>query len=243
MKRSIRKDKRDYIENQASQAEEAAGQGNLKDLYLVIKKLSGKFQQTDKPMKDKDGDQPTTTEEQLKRWAEQFRELLNRPSPETPPDIPPAETELPISCDKPTKAEIKKAIMTLRSGKAAGPGEISAEAIKADMETVTNMLHSLFSKIWEKEEVPAQWKGGIVIKLPKKGYLRDCNNYRGIMLLSVPDKVLNRVLLERMKEAVDPKLRDQQAGFRRNRPHRQYTHHSRAVAGVELPSLHQLHRL
>ena len=242
MKRSIRKDKRDYIENQASQAEEAAGQGNLKDLYLVIKKLSGKFQQTDKPVKDKDGDQPTTTEEQLKRWAEQFRELLNRPSPETPPDIPPAETELPISCDKPTKAEIKKAIMTLRSGKAAGPGEIPAEAIKADMETVTNMLHSLFSKIWEKEEVPAQWKGGIVIKLPKKGDLRDCNTYRGIMLLSVPDKVLNRVLLERMKEAVDPKLRDQQAGFRRNRPHRQCTHHSRAVAGVELPSLHQLHR-
>ena len=74
MKRSIRKDKRDYIENLASQAEEAAGQGNLKDLYLVIKKLSGKVQQTDKPVKDKDGDQLTTTEEQLKRWAEQFRE-------------------------------------------------------------------------------------------------------------------------------------------------------------------------
>ena len=37
------------------------------------------------------------------------------------------------------------------------------------------------------------------------------------MLLSTPGKVLNRVLLERMKEAVDPKLRDQQTGFRRNR--------------------------
>ena len=36
------------------------------------------------------------------------------------------------------------------------------------------------------------------------------------MLLSTPGKVLNRLLLERMKEAVDPKLRDQQAGFRRN---------------------------
>ena len=37
------------------------------------------------------------------------------------------------------------------------------------------------------------------------------------MLLSMPSKVLNRVLLERIKEAVDPKLRDQQAGFRRNK--------------------------
>ena len=107
--------------------------------------------------------------------------------------------------------------MILRSGKAAGPDEIPAEAIKADIETAVKMLYSLFSKIWKKEEVPAQWKEGIIIKLPKKGELRDCSNYRGIMLLSTLGKVLNRVLLERIKEAVDPKLRDQQAVFRRNR--------------------------
>ena len=94
---------------------------------------------------------------------------------------------------------------------------IPAEAIKADMETATNMLYSLFRKIWEREEIPAEWKEGILIKLPKKGDLTDCSNYRGIMLLSVPGKVLNRILLERIKKAVDPNLRDQQAGFRRNR--------------------------
>jgi hypothetical protein len=38
-----------------------------------------------------------------------------------------------------------------------------------------------------------------------------------VLLLSVPGKVLNRILLKRLKEAVNPKLRDQQAGFRRNR--------------------------
>ena len=183
----------------------------------MTKKLTGKFQQTGKPVMDKNGNPLTTTNEQLKRWAEHFRELLNRPTPDSPPDILPAETELPISCDKPSKTEIKKAIMTLRSGKAAGPGEIPAEAIKADIETAVQMLYSLFSKIWQKEEVPAQWREGIIMKLPKKGDLRDCSNYRGIMLLSTPGKVLNRILLERMKEAVDPKLRDQQAGFRRNR--------------------------
>ena len=107
--------------------------------------------------------------------------------------------------------------MTLKSRRAEGPDEIPAEAIKADIETTVNMLYSLFSKICEKEEVPAQWKEGIIIKLPRKGGLRDCNSYRGIMLLSTPGKVLNKVLLERMKEAVDPKLRDQQEDFR---PHR-----------------------
>ena len=134
----------------------------------MTKKLTGKFQQTDKPVMDKNGNLLTTTNEQLKRWAEHFRELLNRPTLDSPPDIPPAETELPISCDEPSKTEIKKAIMTLRSRKAAGPDEIPAEAIKADIETAVHMLYSLFSKIWEKEEVSAQWKEGIIIKLQKK---------------------------------------------------------------------------
>ena len=103
--------------------------------------------------------------------------------------------------------------MSLKNGKAAGPDEIPAEAIKADMETATNVLYSLFSKIWEREEIPVEWKQGILIKLPQKGYLTDCSNYQGIMLLSVLGKVLNRILLKRIKKAVDPNLRDQQAGF------------------------------
>ena len=145
VKRSIKKDKRDYIDDLARQAETAARQVNMRDLYLVTKKVTGKFQQTDKLVMDKNGNPMTTTNEQLKRWAEHVRELLNRPTPDSPPDIPPVETELPISCDKPSKAEIKMAIMTLRGGKAAGPDEIPAEAIKADIETAVKMLHSLFS--------------------------------------------------------------------------------------------------
>ena len=60
-KMSIRKDKRDYIDDLARQAETATGQRNLRDLYLVTKKLTGKFQQTDKPVKDKNGKPLTTT--------------------------------------------------------------------------------------------------------------------------------------------------------------------------------------
>ena len=168
VKRSIKKDKRDYINDLARQAEIAAGQGNLRDLYLVTKKLTGKFQQTDKPVMDTSGNPLTTTKEQLNRWAEHFRELLNRPTPDSPPDISSAETQQPISCNKPSKTEIKKVIMTLRSGKAAGPDEIPAEAIKADIETAVNMIYSLFSKIWEKEEVPAQWEEEFINKLPEK---------------------------------------------------------------------------
>ena len=78
------------------------------------------------------------------------------------------------------------------------------------------MLYSIF-EIWEKEEIPAEWKEGYLIKIPKKGDLSRCDNYRGITLLSVPGKILNRIILERMKGKVDQILREQQAGFRQDR--------------------------
>ena len=62
VKRSLEKDKRDYVDSLASQVEEAAEQGNLKNLYLVTKKLVGKFQQTDKPVKHKNSNPLTITE-------------------------------------------------------------------------------------------------------------------------------------------------------------------------------------
>lgn len=71
---------------------------------MVTKKLSTKFQRTDKPEKDKNVN-PHTIEEIFKRWVEHFGELLNRPKPETPPDIQPASTNLPIDCDKPSKTD------------------------------------------------------------------------------------------------------------------------------------------
>ena len=82
---------------------------------------------------------------------------------------------------------------------------------------MVNMLHPLFKEIWKAKHVPDEWKEGYLIKLPKKGDLSNCSNYRGITLLSVPGKVFSRILLNRIKDAVDPLLRDQQAGFRKNR--------------------------
>ena len=105
----------------------------------------------------------------------------------------------------------------INNGKPAGPDSIPGEALKTEVETPTVILYQLRGEIWDKEELPAEWKEGYIVKLPKKGDLQECQNYRGIMLLSVPGKVLSRVILERLKTAVDEKLRDQQAGFRKDR--------------------------
>ena len=217
VKRNIRKDKKMYVDGLAGEAEQAAYSGNMKALYDITKRLSGRNSKPERPVKDKQGKTINRIDQQLNRWAEHFEELLNRPAPQNAPVIEPATVDLPIRCDKPTKEEIKKAITLMKNGKAAGPDDIPAEALKVDLNTSVEMLYPLFERIWEEEDIPTDWKEGHLIKLPKKGDLGNCNNYRGITLLSVPGKVFNRVLLERMKNTVDPQLRDEQAGFRQNR--------------------------
>nr|KAG5707728.1 hypothetical protein BaRGS_003303 [Batillaria attramentaria] len=217
VKRSARNDKRNFINDLTEEAETAAGQRNMKRLYEITRTLSGKNNNPTRPVKDKNGQIITKEEDQRTRWAEHFKETLNRPPPPVPPDIPPAAQLLDISTNPPTKTEIIKAIKSLKSDKAAGPDGIPPEALKADIQTSTDMLHPLLRKIWESESVPQDWKKGHLVKLPKKGDLSSCSNWRGIMLLSIPGKVLTRIILERLKTALDKTLREEQAGFRNDR--------------------------
>ncbi|VDP73940.1 unnamed protein product [Schistosoma curassoni] len=109
------------------------------------------------------------------------------------------------------------AIRQINSGKAAGSDNITTDALKADVAVPAKTLHILFIKNRHEEQVTTDWKEGHLIKILEKGDLSNCDNYRGITLLSIPGCVLNRVLLNRMKDCVEAQLRDQQAGFRKDR--------------------------
>ena len=63
--------------------------------------------------------------------------------------------------------------------------------------------HALLNKIWNEEDIPQDWKVGLLVTLPKKGDLCLRKNWRGIMLLTVASKVLCKIILERMKDALD----------------------------------------
>ena len=86
----IRRDKRKFITDLAKEAESAAKQHRMKDLYDLTKKLAGKKSSTSKPIKDKHGSTLTKQEDQLRRWGEYFEELLNRPPPPISVAIPEA---------------------------------------------------------------------------------------------------------------------------------------------------------
>ena len=133
-----------------------------------------------------------------------------------PPDLAEGPA-LPIRTGKITKIEIREALKSLKNGKAAGPDNIPAEAIKAGGDISISVMYNFMSEIWKEEELPEDWITGLLIKLSKKGNLSYCDNWRSIILLSIASKVLCRVLLNRTREAVDTKLREEQAGFRKGR--------------------------
>ena len=91
-------------------------------------------------IRDKNGTVLTGVDKQLNRWAEHFGDLLNRPRPQNQPDIQPAEEDLLINCNKPTREDIKCAIGHIQNGKAAGPDGIPAETLKGDVTTSVEML-------------------------------------------------------------------------------------------------------
>ncbi|VDP69285.1 unnamed protein product, partial [Schistosoma curassoni] len=87
---------------------------------------------------------------------------------ENPPDIEAAHTDLPIDVNPPTTEEIRMAVRQIKNGKAAGPDNIPAEAMKSDVKVPTRMPYLLLKKIWEEEQVPMDWKEGRLVKIPKK---------------------------------------------------------------------------
>ena len=111
------------------------------------------------PCKDSNNGVILTNEEyQIGRWEDHFEELLNRPAPSNPPDITGASEVLDVNCERPDREEITKAIGLLKTGKAPGPDEIPAEAIKADKETSIEMLYDLIGKMRDTDEIPIGWK-------------------------------------------------------------------------------------
>ena len=94
VKRSARRDRREHVERMTQDAEDAAGRGDMRELYQITKRLAGKKSTQPQHVLSKDGENLTSPKEQLERWREHFQDLLNRPLPLNPADIPQAHRTL-----------------------------------------------------------------------------------------------------------------------------------------------------
>jgi hypothetical protein len=99
---------------------------------------------------------------------------------------------------EPSAFEVEMAIGKLKSHKSTGIDQIPAELIKAGGRIIRSEIHKLIISIWNKEELPEEWKESVIVPIYMKGDKTDCNNYRGISLLSTTYKILSNILLSRL---------------------------------------------
>ena len=108
-------------------------------------------------------------------------------------------------------------IEKLKSHTSPDIGQIQTELIKAGDRIIRYEIHTLIISIWNKKELPEEWKESIIVPIYKRGVKTDCNNYRGITLLPTTYKILSNILLSRLIPYAEEVIGDHQCGFRRNR--------------------------
>jgi hypothetical protein len=131
-------------------------------------------------VKDENGDLLADSHNILNRWKNYCSQLLNvhNVSDVRQIEIRMAEPLAP----GPSHLEVEIAIAKLKKYKSPGSDQIPAELIQAGGEILLSEIHKLSNSVWNKEELPDQWKESIIVPIHKKGDKTDCNKYRGNLL-------------------------------------------------------------
>ena len=188
----LRRDKERYVRSLAENFEDHFNANDLRPAYRALKKLRSKSTSQSSAIRA-DGCLVSDMGGQLARWPEYFRQLfmvdpLSGRLQTT--GLQMAQPDPPINEAPPSLDEVREAVSKLKGRKAAGVCNISVELLKAGGEAMIHGLHAVLTVVWHSCIIPPDWKRGLVVPIWKgKGNRQDCNNYRGIMLLSVLGKV------------------------------------------------------
>ena len=79
------------------------------------------------------------------------------------------------------------------------------------------VLHSICQQVWKTQQWPQDWKRSVFIPVPKKGNAKECKNYCTVALISHSNKVMLKILQDRLQQYMNCELPDVQAGFRKGR--------------------------
>lgn len=191
--------------------------------WKVIRSLRTTRSDTSTSIKSKEGATLDNQADILRRWAEYFETLLNPTVRTQRWSSPKGFVRSPTDRDdqlnemSPNMEEISSALQMVRVGRAAGVDEIRPEMLKTMGSDGVAWLLQIFRNIWKNGRCPSDWSTAALVPLFKKGDASDCNNYRGISLLSLPSKLFATVLLRRCQRLAEHVLAEEQTGFRRGR--------------------------
>lgn len=214
----IRRIREEWWNKKINELQEYANKNDTYNLYRGITSIVGPIRKPLNIIENKNGIKLSNKEDRLDRWREHFQHVFNQQTTVRLEDleINPILTEVP-SDERPSEGEITTAINQMKNRKSPGSDAITAEIIKGGNTLSVKMLHEVFGKIWEEKTVPQEWRNSEIVPIFKKGKKTCCDNYRGISLLSIPGKVLARVIYNRLVPFLEQFWDETQSGFRSNR--------------------------
>jgi len=171
-----REKKREMLKRQIEIIEVERERTDTRKYYQTVNLFRKVFQPRLNACKDNSGKLIEGDDKILEHWARYFRTQFEKENNEEESDEEVFLTAEPLVME-PSQEEMGKAICNLKTNKAPGEDDITAELIKCASCELNERLHVLICKIWRDRKMPDDWKVGLIVPLFKKGDKMKHENY------------------------------------------------------------------
>ena len=240
VKRAVERDKTHWIEGKISELESLRGVNNP-SIFKEIDRLFKSTASSSIPIKDDNGDFITTEKGRMDQWGRWGKGVFNVEVKVSGvvEEVPrPVEWEeetaevLKERSEVPSIKEIASMIAKLGNNKASDRKETVAEMLKRAGEGSLIQISNIIREMWLHQVRPEAW--GIIDIVPiykGKGDAGVCDNYRPISIIDMFSKAFGNLLKGRLEKAIEGKLLEAQAGFRKGRSTRDMIYILRMLRG------------
>ncbi len=192
---------------------------NDREFWKLKRKLLNTYDEDPYPVRDKNNKLCYEAEKQISAYQEHYKEILQtRPINEDLKQIDEdvnqifsyylkqAQTD---TIKEVSISEIEEVLKELGKSKASGPNPIIYEMIKKGGPLVTTFLCNLFNKILTERKMPKDWLRVTIKSIFKnKGSKEDLKNQRGIFLSQTSSKLMEKLILHRIRETLESNMTD-----------------------------------
>lgn len=98
-----------------------------------------------------------------------------------------------------TMSDLQNRIKSLKVGKSGGLDGLLAEMIINTVNGILSILVPIFNKILAFWEYPENWSLSVLCPIHKSESISDPNNFRGVSLIDILNKILNGMMYNRRK--------------------------------------------
>jgi hypothetical protein len=193
----------------------AAGSDKNNRKFAKYIKSKTKSRTTVGPLVNKDKKLITDEKEMAEELNKFFSSVFTQENLQNVPDPEPETINAEMKQVFVTQQQIRNKIRKLRKDAAPGPDGITPNILQRLEDSVLAPLQIIFNRALETGDSPKDWKTGSVTPIFKKGTKGDPGNYRPVSLTSVPCKILESIIKDRvMSHLLENNLiRKSQHGF------------------------------